>query len=364
MATAVSPQQDTTRAVTPPNRQALKQRRKLFAQFGLTMFALALVTLWLMPLAYGGVTSLKTKEQISDPSGGILPATARTYNYEGEDYDVYSVPMPDGSIQELALVKKGRQASSFVDPANPEAGLIEWEGVWRQLDQARVLAPTWSNYSEAWSSIEFARLLWNTFFYAFVGMVGAVSSAALVAYGFARFKFPGRNILFIILLSTIILPPQVTLIPTYAFWVRLDLVPSWWPLLLPQFFANAYNVFFLRQFFMTIPKEQEEAAQIDGASPLRTFTSVILPQSGPALLAISLFHFFFAWNDFFNPLIYLAGARELVPISVGLTFFNGIYASQPQLIQAAAIMTLVIPLILFFLAQRYFIQGIVITGNK
>lgn len=351
---------------TPPiqQKQLFKKRRQLFNQAGITLFALSLLSLWLMPLAYGGVTSLKTREQISDPSGPILPATAQTFEYEGESYDVYTVPFENGEERTLALTKKGRQASEFIDPANPEAGIIEWEGVWRQLEVSRTVSPTWGNYSEAWTSIDFARLLGNTFFYAIVGMIGAVTSASFVAYGFARFDFPGKNILFIILLSTIILPPQVTLVPTYAFWVRLGLVPSWWPLLLPQFFANAYNVFFLRQYFMTIPREQEEAARVDGASPVRTFISVILPQSGPALLAISLFHFFFAWNDFFGPLIYLAGARDKVPITVGLTFFNGLYGSQPQLIQAAAMMTLVIPIIFFFLAQRYFIQGIVITGNK
>ena len=354
----------TTISTQGQQRNILKQRRRLFNQAGVTLFALSVLTLWLMPLAYGAVTSLKSKEQISDPSGPILPAKAQSYTFEGEDYDVYNVPFENGEVRSLALVKKGRQASEFIDPANPEAGLIEWEGVWRQLESTRIVSPTWSNYSEAWTSIDFARLLGNTFFYAFVGMVGAVTSAAFVAYGFARFNFPGKNVLFIILLSTIILPPQVTLVPTYAFWVRMGLVPSWWPLLLPQFFANAYNVFFLRQYFMTIPREQEEAARVDGASAIRIFLSVILPQSGPALLAISLFHFFFAWNDFFGPLIYLAGAREKVPITVGLTFFNGIYASQPQLIQAAAVMTLVIPIIFFFMAQRYFIQGIVITGNK
>ena len=345
-------------------RIAAAQRRRLFSQFFLTFFAVALLAFWLMPLAYGGVTSLKTKEQISDVDSPILPAKAVQFEYEGELYDIYEVPLADGSVRDLALTRKGRQDSDFLDPNNPEAGVIIWEGRWRTLDEARVVSPTWSNYPEAFETISFMRILGNTIFYAGVGMFGAVISAAFVAYGFARFKFPGRNVLFIILLSTIILPPQVTLVPTYAFWVRLGFVGTWWPLLLPTFFANAYNVFFLRQYFMTIPREMEEAAKIDGAGPLRTFFSVILPQSGPALVAISLFHFFFAWNDFFGPLIYLAGEREKVPISVGLTFFNGIYASQPQLIQAASMMSLVIPVILFFLAQRYFIQGIVITGNK
>lgn len=349
--------------VSSPRKTAVN-RRRLLSQFFLTFFAMALLGLWLMPLAYGGLTSLKTKEQISDVDSPILPATAVQFEYEGESYDIYTVPFEDGSSQDLALFTKGRQSSEFIDPENPDAGVIEWEGRWRTLEEARVLSPTWSNYPEAYESIDFLRILLNTIFYAGVGMVGAVTSAAFVAYGFARYKFPGRNVLFIILISTIILPPQVTLVPTYAFWVRLGFVGTWWPLLLPTFFANAYNVFFLRQYFMTIPREMEEAARIDGAGPLRTFFSVILPQSGPALMAISLFHFFFAWNDFFGPLIYLAGERQKVPLTVGLTFFNGIYASQPQLIQAASMMSLVIPVLLFFLAQRYFIQGIVITGNK
>lgn len=338
-------------------------RRKVMRRGLVTMFALAVLSIWLMPFAYGIVTSLKTKEQISDPLGPIFPAQAQKFEWEGKEYDVYDVPT-DSGVQALALVKKGRESSEFIDPENPEAGLITWEGRWRTLDISRVMAPTWSNYPEAFNTINFARIIGNTFFYAFVSMVGAVSSAAIVAYGFARFDFPYKNLLFIILLSTIILPPQVTTVPTYAFWVQAGLVPSWWPLILPAYFSNAYNVFFLRQYFMTIPREMEEAAKIDGAGPIRTFWSVILPQSIPALVAISLFHFFFAWNDFFGPLIYLAGARAMVPITVALTFFNGIYGSEPQLIQAAAIMTLVIPLLIFFFAQRYFIQGIVITGNK
>ena len=345
-------------------RHLLRKRKLLFTKAGITFLAFAILAAWLMPLAYGAITSLKTKDQISDVEAPLLPAKAERFEWEGEAHEVYIVPLEGGGTQNMALVNKGRQSSEFLDLSNPEAGLIEWEGRWRTLERTRVISPAWENYPEAYTSIDFGRLMANTFFYAGVGMLGAVMSAAVVAYGFARFKFPGRSVLFIILLSTIILPPQVTLVPTYAFWVNVGLVPSWWPLLLPQFFSNAYNVFFLRQYFMTIPTEMEEAARIDGAGPIRTFWSVILPQSIPALVAISLFHFFFAWNDFFGPLIYLAGAREKVPITVGLTFFNGIYGSQPQLIQAGAIMTLLIPIVIFFLAQRYFIQGIVITGNK
>ena len=200
--------------------------------------------------------------------------------------------------------------------------------------------------------------------YAGITTIAATFSAAIVAYGFARFKFPFQNVLFIVLISTIILPPQVTLVPTYAFFFQLGWVGTWLPLIVPQFFSNAYNVFLLRQYFMTIPTSLEEAARIDGAGPIRTFVSVILPQAVPALIAVSLFHFFFAWNDFFGPLIYLAGSADINPIAVGLFRFNGLYSSEPQLIQAASILTMIIPLLIFFFAQRFFMQGIVLTGDK
>lgn len=170
-------------------------------------------------------------------------------------------------------------------------------------------------------------------------------------------------VLFLILLSTIILPPAVTLVPTYAFFVKvLGRGGTWLPLIVPQMFGNAYNVFLLRQYFLTIPREMEEAALVVGAGRIRIFISVILPQAVPALTAVALFHFFFAWNDFFGPLIYLAGNRRANPITVGLTEFNGLYNTEPQLILAAAIISMILPLTIFFLAQRVFIQGIVITG--
>ncbi|RMG87139.1 MAG: carbohydrate ABC transporter permease, partial [Chloroflexi bacterium] len=215
----------------------------------------------------------------------------------------------------------------------------------------------------AWNTIDFPRLLGNTLMYGIVTMIGTLVASSMVAYGFARFRFPFRNTLFIIVISTIILPPAVTLVPTYAFFVTvLGWGGTWLPLIIPQMFGNAYNIFLLRQYFMTIPTEMEEAARIDGAGPIRTFISVILPQARPALTAVALFHFFFAWNDFFGPLIYLAGNRQANPITVGLTEFNGIYSTEPQLILAAAIISMILPLAIFFMAQRVFIQGVVITG--
>ncbi len=358
MATTVTtPREDRSREGSN-NRQRILIVRTL-----LTSLALVILLLYLMPLGYSVLTSLKTKEQTSDINAPILPASAETFEYEGESYDVYEVPL-EGGVKSLALLDKGRTSSTFIDPADPEAGEITWEGRWRTLTPAYGLALEWSNYPEAFGFIKFMRLLGFTLMYASVTTVAATFSAAIVAYGFARFRFPFKGVLFIILISTIILPPQVTLVPTYAFFFRIGWIGTWLPLIVPQFFSNAYNVFLLRQYFMTIPTSIEEAARIDGAGPIRVFTSIILPQAVPALIAVALFHFFFAWNDFFGPLIYLAGSADLLPIAVGLFRFNGLYSSEPQLIQAASILTMIIPLTIFFFAQRFFMQGVVLTGDK
>jgi multiple sugar transport system permease protein len=352
---------ETDKVASSAELKARAQRRVVLLKMGTTALAAALLAMFLMPMAYAFITSVKTTEQASDPEAPILPSVAATFEYEGKEADILLVPI-DGEVKELAIVSPGRQQSEFVDPANPEAGTIVWEGNWRQLDPVRESSWAWGNYQEAWDFINFPRMLFWTLFYAFVTLVGSVSASAVVAYGFARFKFPGRNVLFIVLVGTIILPPAVALIPTYAFFTRIGWTGTWLPLIVPLMFGNAYNVFLLRQYFLTIPREMEQAASVDGAGPFRTFISVILPQAIPALTAVSLFHFFFAWNDFFNPLIYLAGNRDIVPISVGLSFFSGTYENNPNLIMAASFIAMIIPLIIFFFSQRVFLSGIVVSG--
>jgi multiple sugar transport system permease protein len=210
--------------------------------------------------------------------------------------------------------------------------------------------------------MEFPLLLRNTLVIAGLGTIGAVASSVLVAYGLARFRVPfGRSIM-VILIATIILPRFVTLVPTYTLFVRIGWVDTWLPLIVPHFFANAFNVFLLRQYFLTIPKELDEAATIDGAGPFRTLWSVILPQMKAAIVAVSLFHFYFAWNDFFEPMIYLSTRPDLQPISVGLRTFNTLYDSQPNLIQSGSLLALIIPVMIFLFAQRIFLQGIDLSG--
>jgi multiple sugar transport system permease protein len=329
--------------------------------FAFTFLAVALVAGFLSPLVQAVTTSLKTPEQISQLNAPLYPADARTFEYEGREYEVYKVPI-DGTVRELALVRKGRQESQFVDPANTAAGPITWPGSWRALEPAWALAPHWENYGEVWTLIDFPRLLFNTIAIAVIGTIGTIVSCTLVAYGFARFRFPAKGLLFTVLIATIFLPGAVTLIPTYMIMVKLGWVGTWLPLLAPTFLANAYDVFLLRQYMLTIPRELDEAAAIDGAGPFRILRSVIIPQAWPAIGAVAIFHFVYSWNDFFGPLIYLSGAQDLQPLQVGLARFNGIYYQNPALIQAGNIMTLLVPVLLFVVFQRAFTRGIVITG--
>ena len=335
--------------------------RQYLGRASLFMFAMLLISAFLLPLAYMVTTAFQQPSQASTPGAPIYPAAPQTGTYQGEEYPIYAVPI-DGTTESLMLVIKGREESTFVDPNDPSATPIVWQGHWRTLEQAWTFAPEIANFTTAWSQLNFPRLLFNTAAIAVLSTIGAVSSGIVVAYGFARFRFPFKNVLFIVLIATIILPIQVTLLPLYVIFTKIGWNGTWLPLIIPAFFANAYNVFLLRQYFMSLPRDLDEAAMIDGASPFRVLRSIIVPLSVPAIVAVSLFHFFFAWNDFFLPLLYLGSKPDLQPLSVGIQQYNALYATQPTLIQATALMTMAVPVVVFFLAQRAFMRGVVVTG--
>jgi multiple sugar transport system permease protein len=354
----VTLERDSTTTAAPAGRP----RKKRFQGGIVTGITGLVLFVFLLPLGYMAVTSLKSEQMLSDFEGPILPQSAATFEYEGEPLDIYTVPMPDGTERELAMLQPGRQTSQFIDPADPSAGPIEWEGNWRLLEPAYAFDPQWQNYSQAWDLMDFPLLLRNTLVIAGLGTIGAVGSSILVAYGLARFHVPfGRSIM-VVLIATIILPRYATLVPTYTIFLRIGWVGTWLPLIVPHFFANAFNVFLLRQYFLTIPKELDEAATIDGAGPFRTLWSVLLPQMKAPIVAVSLFHFYFAWNDFFEPLIYLSARPELQPIAVGLRTFNTLYDDTPSLIQSGAMLALIIPVMVFLFAQRIFLKGIDLSG--
>jgi multiple sugar transport system permease protein len=335
--------------------------RRFLAVASFTLFASLVVSVFLMPLLYMTATAFKSETQTSTPGAPLYPAAPETFEYEGKEYPVFQVPTEDG-LKSWALIEPHRDDAIFIDPANPEAGPIEWEGRWRTLEQSWSFALDWTSFGRAWDILNFPRMFLNTFLIAGLSTIGAVLSAICVAYGFSRFRFPGRNGLFLLMLATIILPFQVTLIPTYAVYFSIGWVGTWLPLIIPHFFANAYNVFLLRQYFLTIPRDLDEAAMMDGAGPLRILRSVIVPQAIPAIIAVTLFHFFWAWNEYFLPLVYLQGAPDLQPLSVGLGRFNSLYSGEPTVIQAAAILAMLLPVVVFFFAQRAFMRGVVFSG--
>jgi multiple sugar transport system permease protein len=348
-------------------RSRPRARRQSAADLGrsftLTFIAVVLVAAFLSPLLRSFTMSLKNPEQIAQVNDPLLPMSPASFEYKGRPYDVYRVPMPDGATRELALIKKGRSSSTFVDPADPALALITWDGQWRTLEPAWQYDPQWHNYGDVWNQIDYPRLLFNTIAIAVLGTIGTVLSSTLVAYGFGRFRFPGRDLLFYLLIATIFLPGVVTIIPTYALFNKIGWVGTWLPLIVPTFFANAYDVFLMRQFFRTIPREMDEAAAIDGASPFRTLVSVLIPQAWPVIIAVAIFHLVYSWNDFFAPLIYLSTTPDLVTLPVGLASFQGArVAENPGLIQAGTLLTLIIPVIAFLVFQRFFTRGIVITG--
>jgi multiple sugar transport system permease protein len=334
--------------------------RRYLTKATVTLFAVIVVVAYLCPLAYGLVTGLKSPEQISDPRQPILPMSAETATIDGEEYPVMAVPFDDGT-RALALVDKGREASVFVDPDEPDVP-IEWEGRWRTLEPATSLDFHWDNFSTVAETLDLPRLLFNTGVIAGLGMAGTLMSSVLVAYGLSRFNIPFEKLILASLIAAIILPRFVTIVPTYAVYQRLGWIGTWLPLIVPHFFANAYNVFLLRQFFMTIPRELDEAATIDGAGPLRILLTIILPQARAAIVAVALFHFFFAWNDFFEPIVYLSGDLDKYPISVGLYGFIGLYESAGNLVQAGAILAMAIPIVVFIFGQRFFTKGIDVSG--
>lgn len=225
--------------------------------------------------------------------------------------------------------------------------------------------PQWNNFRDAWvnSVPPFTVFYWNTTFMTIVNVIGLVFSSSLVAFGFARIRFWGRSWIFVILLTTMMLPTQVTLIPIYLFWAKLGLVNTYWPLIAPEWLTNAYNVFLLRQFFMTINIEMDEAARIDGAGWWTIYSRIIMPLSVPALGVIAIQSFAWNWNNYLGPLIYLNEPSKYT-VSIALRLFQ---TQQSQHIAQTMAMTLValIPvLIVFYIAQARFIQGIVITGVK
>jgi multiple sugar transport system permease protein len=222
----------------------------------------------------------------------------------------------------------------------------------------------WNNFSEIFEQIPLLRYTWNTFRVASLATIGVVVSCIPVAYALSRLRWRGRQGVFLLVLSTLMLPVQVTVVPLYIIFVRFGWVGSIKPLVVPLFFGDAFTIFLLRQFFLTIPEELSDAARVDGANEFQIMTRVIVPLAKPAIAAVALFQFLYSWNDFFSPLLYLVDKPDLWTLSIGLSQFRGQYHVDWNLTMAASLLFMVPVIVLFFLAQRVFVEGVTLTGVK
>lgn len=224
--------------------------------------------------------------------------------------------------------------------------------------------PMWSNYAEVFTIRPYLLYVRNAVYLVVVSEIGTLLSCSLIAYGFARLRFPGRGVLFMILLGTMMIPGYATLIPMFIFFKEINWLDTYNPLLVPTFLGSPVYVFLLRQFYMTIPLEMDDAAKIDGCGYFSIYWRILLPLVQPALAAVAIFTFMGRWNDYFGPLIFLMDERKW-PIALGLLSYQHVQSSyyiQWNVLMAASVLTLVPCLVLFFLAQRVFIQGVVMTG--
>jgi multiple sugar transport system permease protein len=339
------------------------RRKKWIA--GITYAALvALGTAFTLPFFWLVSTSFKPADRIQRWPPDILPMQSVKAPVDGKQRKVYFVQNPktpklDGT--RVVVMKHLKGARAVVKPLAPGSEPFETSVDYLAAQVKPGLI--WSNYTRGLRFIDFKQQLSNTLIICVFCVLGTLISCSLVAYGLSKIEWRGRDLLFIIILSTMMLPYQVIMVPMFAVFVKLRWVDTFLPLTVPAFFGNAFFIFLLRQFFMSIPKDLSEAAKIDGCTEFDIYRRIILPLSKPALAMVGLWTFMGAWNDFMGPLIYLVEESRYT-LSLGLAMFLGEYGSEYGMLMAVSTVVTIPIIILFFFTQRTFIQGITMTGLK
>lgn len=319
--------------------------------------------MFMIPFAWLVSTSLKP----DDEQAAFPPVWIPTQQVLSE-----TVKGDDGKPAKLSKLADGTQVLEVGElptgdiKIRPLAGGEEKTVKRADLTKIRHVAPKWENYKEALAYLPpdthyGLTFLGNTLFLTLMSVLGTLLASSMVAYSFARLSWPGRNFLFGVLLATMMVPGAVTLMPQFLIFRSLGWVDTLKPLWVPAFFGSAFNIFMLRQFFLTIPNELEDAAKIDGCGPFGVYWRVMLPQVKPALAAIAIMAVMGAWNNFQGPLIYLSSAEHM-PLAYGLQLYQQQHAGEPGLLMAASTMVVMPIIVLFFFSQRYFIEGVSLTG--
>ena len=222
----------------------------------------------------------------------------------------------------------------------------------------------WHNFVDVFATAPIWRWVLNTLQYSVLATLGVVISSVPVAYALARLRWRGRDAAFMVVLIALMLPPQVSVVPLYVMWSKLHLVGTLWPVIIPNWLGDAFSIFLLRQFFLTIPEEYLDAARVDGCGELRILATVVVRLAKPAIAAVALFSFLYTFNDFFGPLLYTGESSSHWTLSLGLSQFRSLYQVQWNLVMAATLLVMLPVILLFFLAQRAFVEGVTLTGVK
>lgn len=319
---------------------------------------------FILPFLWMVSASFKDLETVFEYPPSLVPMETLTVERDGKRLKRAVYTPERGAAPQPVLLLDQRKDEVLVALEN---GGTATATQWVPTDHVTVLRRVHfrtENYRKAWTAKPFTRFAFNTLLITFCCIVGQVLSASLVAFAFARLDWPGRNLLFFAMLATMLLPAEVTMIPTYLIFRHLGWIDTFLPLITPAFLGGgAFFIFLFRQFFMTLPRELDEAARVDGASSLRIWASVLMPLCKPIIATIAVFSFVAHWNDFLTPLIYL-NSSEKFTLALGLQFFRGTYDTYLHLLMAASTLVLLPVIIVFFFAQKQFVKSIVLTGMK
>jgi multiple sugar transport system permease protein len=336
-----------------------------------TIYHLVLLTgsaIFITPFVWLVTTSFKEEDEIFKYPPVWIPTRPVTIMYNGKQCGLYILNINGRreKVVEISESEEGMKTVRVLDD-QPDAG--KTLTVPRsQLTMVRKVALKWENYTDALNYLpeethKGLLYLWNTVYITLLSILGTLLSCSMVAYSFARLRWPGRDQLFLVLLSTMMIPGAVTMIPVFLIMRSLGWYDTLRPLWVPAFFGGAFGVFLLRQFFMTIPTDLEDAAKIDGCSYFGIYWKIMLPLIKPALAALTIMTFMGSWNNFMGPLIYI-NSPEKMPLAYALQLFQGAHGAEYGLLMAASTLVMLPVLIVFFFTQRYFIQGITLTGIK
>jgi multiple sugar transport system permease protein len=330
-----------------------------------TYAVLALLSaVFLLPFLWMVFASLKTDATIHQYPPDLLPREEVFRSLDGHRVREAIYRPALGARAVPVLVVDERPGVYEIRLEAPEAGGRSLVVPRRTVRIRRILRPHWENYPEAWTAKPFARYTLNTVIITLACIFGQVLSASLVAFGFARLRFPGRVPLFFLVLSTMMLPSQVTMMPHYLIYRSLGWIDTFLPLIVPSFLGGgAFFIFLFRQFFMTLPRELDESARLDGASSLRVYWNILMPLCRPIVATVAVFSFIAHWNEFMAPLIYL-NSPENMTLALGLRVFQGAYQTYLHLLMAAATVALIPVIFIFFTAQKQFVRSIVLSGLK